>query len=136
VGIVVRPARKDGVTIILTTHYIEEAEAIADRVGVIDGAAAAGRGEGGADEADGAQDHAHRIAQPLDAVPESLARYELERAEDGLSLTYVYDTQWPSAPASPRCWPICAKAGIVLRDIQTTQSSLEEIFVDLVREGA
>ncbi len=126
--------RQDGVTIILTTHYIEEAEAIADRVGVIN------KGEILLvdDKAElmrrmGRKEMRIELAAPVAALPESLAGYDLSIAPDGESLAYVYDTEGERTGITSLLKDLQA-AGLTLRDIQTSQSSLEDIFVDLVKE--
>ena len=129
---VVADLKAAGVTIILTTHYIEEAEAMADRVAVIRGG-----------EILMVEDTAHlmrrlgckeltvELREPLTAIPEALAEYDLELAEDGLSLTYRYDTQAERTGIAGLMRGF-TEAGIVLKDLHTSQSSLEEIFVGLV----
>ncbi len=131
----VRDLRRNGVTIILTTHYIEEAEAIADRIGIIshgelllaeDKAALMGRL--------GRKHMRIDLQAPLDDLPDGLSGYELERAEDGSFLTYTYDTQADRTGITALLNDL-GKAGIRIRDVQTQQSSLEQIFVDLVKES-
>ncbi|NKB28882.1 MAG: ATP-binding cassette domain-containing protein [Rhodobacteraceae bacterium] len=130
----VRELQADGVTIILTTHYIEEAEAMADRIGVIakgeillveDTAALMNRM--------GKKEMRIEVQSPLDAIPDALAEYALDRSDDGSALTYSYDTRGERTGIT-RLLADLQSAGIALRDVQTKQSSLEEIFVDLVRE--
>ena len=133
---VVEELRKDGVTIILTTHYIEEAEAIADRVAVING----GEILLVEDKATlmrqmGQKSLRIDLAERVERVPEALAGYELVLSEDGESLTYSYDTRGERTGIA-RLMRDLSDAGLTLRDIQTSQSSLEEIFVGLVKEGA
>jgi len=133
----VRRLRESGVTIILTTHYIEEAEEMADRVGVIN------RGEIVLveDKAElmrklGKKRLTLHLRQSLDAIPAALARYGLDLAKDGSELIYTYD----SRAARGEHEGIVAllddltAAGIAFKDLQTTQSSLEDIFVDLLRK--
>lgn len=131
---IVEQLRADGVTIILTTHYIEEAEAIADRVGVIN------KGELllVEDKADlmarmGRKSLRIDLREAVAQVPDTLSEYALERADDGLSLTYHYDARGEGTGIT-RLLAALAKEGLQLRDIHTTQSSLEEIFVGLVNE--
>ncbi len=130
----VRDLQADGVTIILTTHYIEEAEAMADRIGVIakgeillveDTAALMDRM--------GKKEMRIELQAPLAAIPEALGEFALERSEDGAALTYTYDTRGERTGIT-RLLADLQSEGIALRDVQTKQSSLEEIFVDLVRE--
>ncbi len=133
---IVEELRQDGVTIILTTHYIEEAEAIADRVAVING------GEILLVEQKAAlmKQLGRKVLRidlttAVQAVPEALAGYDLELSADGTSLTYTYDTR-AERTGITRLLQDLAGAGLSLRDIQTKESSLEEIFVGLVKEGA
>ncbi|WP_112324060.1 ABC transporter ATP-binding protein [Oceanibium sediminis] len=131
---VVDELRESGVTIILTTHYIEEAEAIADRIGVISG----GQILLVEDKATlmsrlGAKEMEIELHDPIDALPESLAGYNLSRSDDGTTLSYVYDTQ-AGRTGITRLLQDLSAAGLVVRDVQTRQSSLEDIFVGLVKE--
>ena len=133
---IVEGLKADGVTIILTTHYIEEAEAIADRVGVIS------KGELLLVEEKtalmtrmGRKTLRIDLQEPVQAVPAALSDYDLELAVDGSSLSYHYDTRGEGTGIT-RLLQALAREGLSLRDIQTTQSSLEEIFVDLVQEDA
>ncbi len=133
---IVADLKAEGVTIILTTHYIEEAEAIADRVGVID----KGRILLVQDKAELMQQMGQKqlridLATPVDAVPDSLARYDLTRSADGCALTYTYDTRAEKTGITALLADL-QKAGLQLNDIQTHQRSLEEIFVGLVRHDA
>jgi len=129
--------KKQGVTIILTTHYIEEAEAIADRIGVINNGEILLVEDKDALMAQLGKKHLTvELSSPVDAVPASLAAYDLERGDDGLTLKYTYDTNAERTGITALLADI-AKAGLALRDVQTTQSSLEEIFVGLVQgDGA
>ncbi|RVT87292.1 ABC transporter ATP-binding protein [Rhodobacteraceae bacterium CCMM004] len=126
----------EGVTIILTTHYIEEAEAMADRIGVI--------AKGDIQLVEDKETLMRRLGQKqmtielhdtLSEVPAGLERYDLALGEDGHSLIYSYDTQGARTGITKLLSDLAAE-GIVLRDIQTRQSSLEDIFVGLVREDA
>ena len=133
---VVADLRREGVTIILTTHYIEEAEAIADRVGVIN------KGEILL-----VQDKAELLAQmgqkqllvdlaaPLANVPAALANYKLELGPGGRSLIYTYDTKGARTGITTLLSDL-RDAGLQMTDIATRQSSLEDIFVGLVKENA
>jgi ABC-2 type transport system ATP-binding protein len=121
-----------GVTIVLTTHYIEEAEAIADRIGVIH------KGEMLLIEEKtrlmqrmGKKQLDVQLSAPVAEVPEALEKYNLARAEDGMSLTYTYDTGKERTGITKLLSDIAA-AGLVLRDVSTRQSNLEDIFVGLV----
>jgi ABC-2 type transport system ATP-binding protein len=129
----VRNLRAAGTTIILTTHYIEEAEEMADRIGVIN------KGELILvdDKAElmrklGQKQLRLHLHQPLAAIPAELAGYQLELAEGGTELVYTYDTQ-AERTGITRLLADLYKAGIRFRDLETRQSSLEDIFVDLVR---
>jgi ABC-2 type transport system ATP-binding protein len=130
----VRRLRDNGVTIILTTHYIVEAEEMADRIGVI----AKGRlilvEEKQALMAKlGRKQLMLELTDPLAAIPESLAHYKLERGKDGLELVYSYDTQ-AERGGIPTLLADLAAQGIGFKDLHTEESSLEDIFVDLVSE--
>ena len=132
----VEELRGEGATIILTTHYIEEAEAIADRVAVING----GRILLVEDKATlmrrmGQKQMNIELQAPLDAVPEALASYRLALSADGRSLDYTYDREAARTGIASLLRDLSA-SGLVLRDVQTRQSSLEDIFVGLVRDGA
>ncbi|WP_298837864.1 ABC transporter ATP-binding protein [uncultured Roseobacter sp.] len=129
---VVAGLKASGVTIVLTTHYIEEAEAIADRVGVI------ARGEMLLIEDKdalmarmGQKQLDVQLSQPLDSIPEALAGYDLVLGEDKHTLTYSYDTRAERTGITKLLQDV-SKSGLVLRDVVTRQSSLEDIFVDLV----
>ncbi len=128
--------KKQGVTIILTTHYIEEAEAIADRIAVInsgeillveDKAALMARM--------GKKKIRIDLMEPAKIVPERLAPYFLELAADGSALTYTYDVNSERTGITGLLNDLQA-AGLQMRDVQTQQSSLEDIFVGLVQEDA
>ena len=128
----VRGLRDTGVTIILTTHYIEEAEEMADRVGVI----SKGRLILVEDKVElmhklGKKQLTLQLQRPLAALPTALADTDLVLSATGLELTYTYDTQAERSGIA-ELLPRLAAAGIVYKDLQTTQSSLEDIFVSLV----
>ncbi len=126
--------RADGVTIILTTHYIEEAEAIADRVGVINsGELLLVEKKSALMQRLGRKEIRIKLTEPVEAIPDVLAEYDLVRSEDGGSLTYAYKTTGERTGIT-RLLTAVQSAGLTLSDIQTRQSSLEEIFVRLVRE--
>jgi ABC-2 type transport system ATP-binding protein len=129
----IRRLRESGVTIILTTHYIEEAEGIADRVGVIN--------NGELLLVDDKQSIMHKLGkkqlnielkQPVAAVPGVLSDWELELSADGSQLTYTYDPHNPRTGIAGLLDAI-SEAGLSLQDVNTSQSSLEDIFVNLVR---
>lgn len=131
---IVNQLRESGVTIILTTHYIEEAEQIADRVGVISG------GELLLVENKrkimkelGRKQLVIELKQSVDKVPESLVDYELELSDDGQELVYTYDTQGKSTGITSLLQDLHS-AGLSMKDINTTQSSLQDIFVNLVHK--
>jgi len=130
----VRSLRAHGVTIILTTHYIEEAEEMADRVGVIH----TGRIVLVEDKAAlmrklGRKQLTLHLQQPLEHIPEDLARHELELAADGHALVYTFATLGERTGVTQLLHDLAA-AGIRFHDLHTEQSTLEDIFVDLVRE--
>ncbi len=132
----VRRLREDGVTVILTTHYIEEAEAIADRVGVISaGELLLVEEKSALMQRLGRKEIRIELARPVDAIPAALAEYDLSRSEDGRALTYSYKATGERTGIT-RLLTAVQAAGLTLSDIQTHQSSLEEIFVRLVREEA
>jgi ABC-2 type transport system ATP-binding protein len=131
----VRQLRASGVTIILTTHYIEEAEDMADRVGVINN----GEIILVEDKAElmrklGKKQLTLDLREQLAAIPAALAAYQLSLTAGGLQLTYTYDTKSEYTGITALLDDL-AQAGIKFKDLQTTQSSLEDIFVGLVREG-
>jgi ABC-2 type transport system ATP-binding protein len=129
----VRGLRDSGVTIILTTHYIEEAEDMADRVGVIN----RGNIVLVEDKAElmrklGKKQLTIELQKPIDAIPDALARFGLKVSDDRGSLTYAYDRQQERTGITALLETLNA-SGIRFRDIHTMQSSLEDIFIDLVR---
>jgi ABC-2 type transport system ATP-binding protein len=132
----VRRLRDGGVTVILTTHYLEEAEEMADRVGVI------ARGElilveekAALMQKLGRKQLTLQLSEPLDAIPEALSPYRLELAAGGRELVYTYRTAAEGAGIAALLSDLTA-AGIAFGDLQTSQSSLEDIFVGLVRGQA
>jgi ABC-2 type transport system ATP-binding protein len=131
----VRDLKANGVTIILTTHYIEEAEEMADRIGVIN------RGEIVLVEEKaelmrklGQKKLTLQLEQPVQAVPAALAPYGLTLSPDGHELTYTYDAHDEPGRIIALLRQV-DEAGVRFKDLQTTQSSLEDIFVSLVREA-
>ncbi|MFN7102320.1 MAG: ABC transporter ATP-binding protein [Pseudorhizobium sp.] len=133
---VVEKLRQDGVTIILTTHYIEEAEEIADRVGVING------GELLLVEAKtalmkklGRKELRLELTEPMTALPEALAGYSVSLAENGGALIYEYQGEGEQGRIATLLGALTAQ-GIEFRDLSTRQSSLEDIFVELVEKSA
>ena len=130
---IVAEMKRDGVTIILTTHYIEEAEAIADRVGVINGGRILLVEEKDALMRQmGRKEIIVHLTTPIAAVPEALAPYDLELGGAGDRLVYGYDTRTGERTGITALLNAVAAAGLTLRDVETRQSSLEDIFVDLV----
>ncbi|HTM29558.1 MAG TPA: ABC transporter ATP-binding protein [Rhodanobacter sp.] len=132
----VRELRATGVTIILTTHYIDEAEEMADRIGVIN------KGELilVEDKAElmnklGRRQLTLQLQNPLHGIPAALAGYALELSTDGSQLVYTFDAQGERTGIDVLLRRL-GEAGIDFRDLATSQSSLEDIFVDLVRERA
>ncbi len=131
---IVRALRAGGVTIILTTHYIDEAEEMADRIGVMH----KGKIILVEDKAElmrklGKKQLTLHLQKQLDALPEALAGYRLTLAPGGGEIIYTYDTQGERTGITALLKDLNL-AGIRFRDLQTTQSSLEDIFVHLVRE--
>src|SRR5215208_5636459 len=130
----VRRLRENGVTIVLTTHYIDEAEEMADRIGVIH------KGEMILVEEKaelmrklGQKQLTMQLHGRLDEIPAEVARYRLELAADGSELVYTYDSQEGPMDIAGLLADL-DEAGVTFEDLQTKQSSLEEIFVDLVKE--
>jgi ABC-2 type transport system ATP-binding protein len=129
----VRRLRESGVTIILTTHYIEEAEQMADRIGVIT------RGELMLVEDKhtlmrklGKKQLTLQLQNVLETVPEGLREWPLELSEDGLRLTYTFDTQGDDTGIA-ELFRTLGALGIDFKDVHSSESSLEDIFVSLVR---
>ena len=130
----VRELRAGGVTVILTTHYIEEAEEMADRIGVIN----KGRIILVEDKAElmrklGRKQLSLQLRQPLLALPGALAGHALTLAADGRELTYTYDTRGAGDDMALFMKDL-DRAGIAFNDLHTTQSTLEDIFVSLISE--
>jgi ABC-2 type transport system ATP-binding protein len=133
---VVADLKAAGVTIILTTHYIEEAEAIADRVGVISkGEILLVEDKAALMRRMGQKQLQVDLAEPLSAVPEALASYALELGPEGRSLIFTYDTKGERTGIVTLLTDLRA-AGLQMTDLATRQSSLEDIFVGLLREQA
>ena len=131
---IVEKLRASGVTIILTTHYIEEAEEIADRVGVIN------NGELLLiDEKDslmrklGKKQLQVELREAISEVPEALQSFQLQLLDDGRSLMYTYDTRGERTGITSLLQAVSA-SGLQLQDLHSHQSTLEEIFVELVSD--
>jgi ABC-2 type transport system ATP-binding protein len=131
----VRKLRESGVTIILTTHYIEEAEEMADRIGVIS------KGEIIlVEDKDvlmrklGKKQLTLQLQSPLTAIPAKLSDYALELAADGNELVYTFDAQAEETGIAGLLRRL-GEEGVDFKDLHTSQSSLEEIFVSLVRDA-
>ncbi|MCX7644051.1 MAG: ABC transporter ATP-binding protein [Rhodobacteraceae bacterium] len=133
---VVRQLRDSGVTIILTTHYLEEAEQMADRIGVIDkGRLLLVEEKAKLMREFGRKRLTVELVAPLAALPESLAARGLAVSEDGTRVTYDYDTRAERTGIAHLLAAFAAE-GIAVRDLSTRQSSLEEVFLRLVEENA
>ena len=131
---IVEDLKKEGVTIILTTHYIEEAEEVADRIAIIN------HGEISLVEEKqalmsrlGRKDLTLELQTPLQAIPKSLSKFDLTLSEDKQSLRYVYDTKSERIGVTSLLTAL-NEADIKFKDLQTHTSSLEEIFVSLVQK--
>lgn len=130
----VRRLREGGVTIILTTHYINEAEEMADRIGVINnGEIVLVENKAELMRKLGKKQLTLQLYDALDEIPDVLDGYNLELTQDGSELIHTYDTQTGHADISALLTDL-NEAGIKFSDLQTKQSSLEEIFVNLVKE--
>ncbi len=132
----VRQLRATGVTIILTTHYIDEAEEMADRIGVIS------KGEIilVEDKVElmrklGKKQLTLQLERPVERIPDALAAYQLVLAGGGTELIYTYDSRGERAGIAALLQDLSA-AGLTFKDLHTTQSSLEDIFVNLVSDRA
>jgi ABC-2 type transport system ATP-binding protein len=129
---VVRSLRASGVTVILTTHYIEEAEQLADRVGVINhGEVILVEEKNKLMRELGKKELVLQLAERLDAIPPGFDGYRLELSEEGSELKYHYDTKGEHTGITALLGAL-HDAGIRFNDLNTSQSSLEEIFVELV----
>ena len=131
---VVREMREAGVTVILTTHYIEEAEEMADRIGVIRGGEIIVVEE----KAElmrklGKKELKLRLGATIAAIPDALAAYPLSIANDGRALVFNYDAR-AERMGITTLLNVMRDAGLTVTDLETHQSSLEEIFVDLMRQ--
>jgi ABC-2 type transport system ATP-binding protein len=136
----VRALRETGVTVILTTHYIEEAQEMADRIGIINrGELVLVEGKEALMHKLGRKEVTLQLAAPLAHVPAPLLPFEPALAADGLSLTYGYDSRATASEGTGRgvveFLRRATEAGLEFNDLRTKESSLEEIFVSLVEEG-
>jgi ABC-2 type transport system ATP-binding protein len=130
---VVRELRESGVTVILTTHYIEEAEQMADRVGVINhGEIILVKETASLMQELGKKQLFLMLNEPLEEVPAGLSEFGLELGDGGNELVYTYDSQRERTGITTLLGEL-EKQGISFHDLNTSQSSLEEIFVDLVK---
>ena len=130
----VRQLRETGTTIILTTHYIEEAEEMADRIGVINkGALIVVEDKEVLMRKLGKKQLTLSLQQPMERIPEGLAGLPLELSEDGLTLVYTFDTQSEETGIAGLLRRL-GEHGIDFKDLRSSESSLEEIFVNLVRK--
>ena len=131
---VVARLRNSGVTVILTTHYIEEAEEIADRIGVINkGKLLLIEEKHELMQRMGSKNLTIDLQKPVSKIPSSLSNYKLAISDDGMQLNYVYDVRAQKTGIVDLLSEL-KKASIKIRDLQTSQSSLEEIFVNLVKD--
>jgi ABC-2 type transport system ATP-binding protein len=132
----VKRLRNDRVTVILTTHYIEEAEEIADRIGVIDkGQLLLIEEKSALMQRLGQKKLIIELQQRLAQLPEKLFGYDIDLAEDGLSLTYSYDMR-STRTGITQLLADLYESGVSFKDLQTKQSSLEDIFINLIRRIA
>jgi len=130
----VRRLREGGVTVILTTHYIDEAEEMADRVGVIrKGEIILVEEKAELMRKLGRKQLTLQLAEPLTGLPTTLAAYDLQLAAGGNELVYTYDTKGDRASIAALLGDLNA-GGIAFKDLHTTQSSLEDIFVSLLED--
>lgn len=133
---VVRALQETGVTIILTTHYIEEAEAIADRVGVIhNGEIILIENKSELMSKLGKKQMILDLTESVNLIPPTLDKFGLDLSDDGKQLTYTYDTQAERTGITTLLSALHS-AGISFNDLNTTQSSLEDIFVNLVSDAS
>ena len=131
---IVNKLRSQGVTIILTTHYIEEAEEIADRVGVINnGELLLVEQKEHLMESLGKKQLVIDLKESVKKIPPSLDKYNIELTDDGMQISYTYVVKDEESEISDVLNEI-SNSGLLLKDLKIVQSSLEDIFVDLVRE--
>ena len=133
--LLVRRLRNKGVTVILTTHYIEEAEAIADRVGIIDkGQLLLVEEKGSLMKRLGQKQLTIELQDPLKDLPSKLSDYDIVLAADRQSLIYTYNMRSGRTEIN-HILSNLTQSGIIFKDLQTKQSSLEDIFMNLVNES-
>jgi len=126
--------KENGVTILLTTHYIEEAEMMADKVALLDkGRILFVENKDALMARMGRKELTIEFKLPIKKVPAALSKYKLTLSQDRLSLIYCYDTK-ASRTGITRLMRDISNAGLILRDLKTSQSSLEDIFVSLIRK--
>jgi len=131
---IIKNLKEQGVTIILTTHYIEEAEEIADRVGIInEGELLVIEEKRNLINKMGTKTLTIELNSKIKSIPNSLSSYNLQLASNGMSITYNYQKQEEKTGITSLLVDL-KKTGITLRDLDTNQTSLEEIFVDIVRK--
>jgi len=134
--VLVRRLRNEGVTVILTTHYIEEAESIADRVGIIDkGQLLLVEEKGSLMQRLGQKQLTIELQDPLKDLPSKLSDYDIVLAADRQSLIYTYNMR-SGRTGINQILSNLTQSGIIVKDLQTKQSSLEDIFMSLVSETA
>jgi ABC-2 type transport system ATP-binding protein len=132
----IRELRDGGATIILTTHYIEEAEEMADRIGIINkGELILVEDKATLIRKLGRKELKLHLREKLDQIPESLAAWKLALAGDGMTLIFEFNDEAERGRIAQLLREV-GQAGIEFRDLETQQSSLEDIFVSLVRGGA
>jgi ABC-2 type transport system ATP-binding protein len=132
---IVNKLQSQGVTIILTTHYIEEAEEIAERVGVINnGELLLVEKKNELMESLGKKQLVIELKEKAKKIPTTLNKYDIELSEDGMQISYTYVVQDEETDISDVLNEI-TNSGLLLKDLKIEQSSLEDIFVDLVKEG-
>ncbi len=131
----VEKMRRTGVTIILTTHYIEEAEEIADRVGVIsNGELIVVDDKDALKHKLGKRQMTIELDQTIESIPQSLTLWSLELSDKGKQLTYTYDSHSENTGIA-ELFRAIDKSGLLLKDVNTSQSSLEDIFINLVHNS-
>ena len=131
---VVRSLRDAGVTIILTTHYIEEAEQIADRIGIINhGEIILVQDKDSLMRELGSKQMVLELQEPLASIPSALDAYDLELTRNGIELTYTYDSRAEHTGITALLGDL-RRSEIRFHDVKTSQSSLEDIFVELLKK--